>query len=502
LDIVWDEKNKVKIGEFLVRDINPAFESLSGLRREKALNKPLSEVLPGMERGWLDVFEEVAILGKPRFFERRSNIFNKELETLVYAPKPNQLVVMISDISEKKRAEYEKTLLEDQIQQLMKMEAVGRLAGGVAHDFNNILTGIMGYTEMLLSEAESGSPAQEDLREIMKSSQRAASLTQQLLAFSRRQVIAPKIVDLNQLVESSQKMLARIMGEDVEFHFIAGEQLGSVKVDPGQIDQIIMNLAANARDAMLGGGRLTIQTADVSVDEAYCRVHAEAKPGNYIMLSVSDSGCGLDPEVMEHIFEPFYTTKERGKGTGLGLSTVYGIVKQNSGFISVYTEGGLGTTFKIYLPRVDREAETVENGNVIPSLPRGNETILLVEDEGTVRGLARKTLERQGYKILEAKDGEHALKEFQERIGEVKLLLTDVIMPHMNGKQLYDALRKLNIELKVIFMSGYAEDVIAHHGLIEDQMHFIQKPFTIAALTNKVRDALDTPPIREDSGEQ
>ena len=400
------------------------------------------------------------------------------------------ILVASRDISDRKRAEEAKDRLEAQLRQASKMEAVGRLAGGVAHDFNNLLTGISGYTEILLSGVSKGDPMHADLSEIKKAADRAASLTEQLLAFSRKQVIDPKVIDLNELLADSTKMLGRLIGEDVELVFVPGKNLGSVQVDPHQIEQVLINLAVNARDAMPDGGKLTIETTNVVIDEEYVRNRLEAKPGHYVLLTVSDNGCGMPPEVVEHLFEPFFTTKEKGKGTGLGLSMIYGIVQQNRGFIEVDSEVGVGAAFKVYLPAVIGKAESVVKTKK-DVLPTGTETILLVEDEDMVRNLARKVLQRQGYQVLAVERGGKAHELAKDRAVNIDLLLTDVIMPDMNGKQLYETMRALRPDLRVLYMSGYTEDTIAHHGVLEKGINFIQKPFSNESLTRTVREVLD-----------
>jgi len=394
------------------------------------------------------------------------------------------------DITERKRAQAEKEILEEQLRQSQKMEAIGRLAGGVAHDFNNIMTGITGYAEMILQTVELDDALRADIEEIRRAGERAAGLTNQLLAFSRKQVIAPKVILPNAVIERSEKMLRRIIGEDIDLLFRPGEALGRIKADPAQIDQILVNLAVNARDAMPGGGRLTLETQNVSIDEAYCRIHGDAQPGEFVMMAVSDDGQGMDEQTLKQIFEPFFTTKPKDRGTGLGLATVYGIVRQNNGFINVYSEPNVGSSFKIFFPRVFEEPQPLGVTAKDPQ-HRGSETVLLVEDEDMVRGLAKRVLELQGYTVLEAVDGGRACLECSRHEGTIHLLLTDVIMPAMNGRELYETLRGMKPELKVLFMSGYTENVIAQHGVLDPGTPFIQKPFTIESLACKVREVLD-----------
>jgi len=399
---------------------------------------------------------------------------------------------VIQDVTERKRAEEEMANLQEQLRQSQKMEAVGQLAGGIAHDFNNLLTVIKGYSQLSLLELKEGDPLKANIEEIQKASQRAADLTRQLLAFSRRQILDIKVLNLNTILQDLDRMLHRILGEDIELIYGLAEDLGKVKTDPGQIEQVIMNLAVNARDAMLSGGKLIIETANLELDETYARTHIGATPGHYVMVSVSDTGCGMSSEVKERIFEPFFTTKEKGKGTGLGLSTVYGIVKQSGGYIWVYSEPGCGTTFKIYVPRVEDESSDLDHKEDTAHSLFGGETILLVEDEPSVRGLAVRVLREQGYTLLEASNGDEALRIFQEQKDKkISLLMTDVVMPQMGGKELSNRLKILQSDIKVLFISGYTDDAIVHRGVLEPGTNFLQKPFSPAALAHKVRDVLD-----------
>ena len=383
--------------------------------------------------------------------------------------------------------------LEEQLRQSQKMEAVGKLAGGVAHDFNNLLTIITGYSQLLLDRIGQDSPLRGNLMEIKKAGDRASSLTQQLLAFSRRQVLKPKVLDLNSVVAGLEGMLQRLVGEDIHLVTALDPELGPVKADPGQIEQAIMNLVVNARDAMPQGGRLSIETANnVERTKADSRGESLKEPATYAMLAVSDTGCGMDAQTQARIFEPFFTTKEVGKGTGLGLSTVYGIVEQSGGHIDVASELGRGTTFKIYLPRVD-DAVTERGGDkVSASQPRGTETVLIVEDEPGVRALARDTLQRRGYSVLEARHGIEALVIGDQHPGTIHLLMADVVMPQMNGREVAERLLRVRPKVKVLYVSGYTEDAIVHHGVLAPGTNFLQKPFTPDDLSEKVREVLDT----------
>ncbi|MFQ5932321.1 MAG: ATP-binding protein, partial [Nitrospiraceae bacterium] len=367
------------------------------------------------------------------------------------------------------------------------------LAGGIAHDFNNVLTVIMGYSERLLRHLGQNDPQRSNVEEIQSASERAASLTQQLLAFSRRQVLEPKVLDLNEVVTSTENMLQRMIGEDVHVVTVLRSELGCVEVDPGKLEQVMMNLAINARDAMPQGGKLIIETSNVDLEESLTRDGVTVQPGQYVMLAVSDTGHGMDHETKARIFEPFFTTKEAGKGTGLGLSTVYGIVKQSGGFIFAYSELGRGTTFQIYLPRVGKAADSVEEPRVSTDLPDGCETVLLAEDEPKVRGLVRDTLCRYGYTVLEARHGIEALVLGAQHKGPIHLLLTDVVMPQLSGPELAGQLRSSRAALKVLYISGYTQDAVAHQGVLDPGVMLLQKPFTSDVLVRKVREVLDAP---------
>jgi PAS domain S-box-containing protein len=394
-------------------------------------------------------------------------------------------VVMFRDVTERKR-------LEEQFRQAQKMEAVGRLAGGVAHDFNNLLTIINGYSDIVSTKLVPTDPARELVKEIGKAGERAAGLTRQLLAFSRQQVLEPRVLDLNEVVRGVTKMLQRLIGEDLDVKTVLAHDLGNVKVDPGQVEQVLTNLAVNARDAMPQQGQLTIETGNAELDESYAQTHPEVRPGRYVLLAVSDTGHGMTEEVKRRIFEPFFTTKEVGKGTGLGLATVFGIVKQSEGIIEVYSEVGRGTTFKIYLPRVEEKPlRTSKSSPGLRTTPRGSETILLVEDEKAVRALTRFALEQAGYTVLEAAHGLDALRLCEAHAGPIHLLVSDVVMPQLGGRELAERLTTLRPQMRVLFLSGYTPDAVVRHGVIEADVAFLQKPFTLDALTRKVREVLD-----------
>ncbi|MBI4643150.1 MAG: PAS domain S-box protein, partial [Deltaproteobacteria bacterium] len=383
--------------------------------------------------------------------------------------------------------------LEDQLNKAQRMEAIGILAGGVAHDFNNLLTAIMGYGEMMMLGLRKEDPFSLYVEEITKAANRGAALTNQLLAFSRKQILQPRVINLNDVVIDMDKMLRRLIGEDIELLTFIDQELGFVKADPGQIEQILMNLAVNARDAMPDGGKLTLETANVYLDDAYARSHVGVTPGPYVMVAVSDSGLGMDAETMSRIFEPFFTTKESGKGTGLGLATVYGIVKQSGGHIWVYSEPGQGTTFKVYLPRVEEKAEELKPKAAAPTSLEGNETILVVEDDAALRELISTALRRYGFKMLEAAHGGEALLICERQEPPIHLMLTDVVMPQISGTALAARLQRLHPEMKVLYMSGYTENAIVHHGVLDSKVNFIPKPFRVLALVQKVREVLDSP---------
>jgi PAS domain S-box-containing protein len=395
------------------------------------------------------------------------------------------------DITERRLAEAEKEKLKAQLLQAQKMESVGRLAGGVAHDFNNMLGVILGHAELALLKAKEDNDLISDLEEIQKAAKRSADITKQLLAFARKQPISPRQLDLNDTIESMLDMLRRLIGEDIDLVWKPSPHLWYVKMDPSQIDQILANLCINAKDAIDGVGKLTIETGRKTFDDAYCKEHAGFIPGDFVLLAVSDNGCGMDKNTLDNLFEPFFTTKEMGKGTGLGLATIYGIVKQNNGFINIYSEPGQGSTFKIYLPRLVAEENTDKAVPEKKPAAGGTETILLVEDEPTILRMTRMMLERKGYRVLSAATPTEAVEKAKNHSGPIDMLMTDVVMPEMNGRDLSGKITDLYPGIRLLFMSGYTANVIAHHGVLDDGLAFIQKPFSMAEMAAKIREVLD-----------
>lgn len=479
-------------GELL--DCNPAFVQILGLKSvEEAKRHNMTTMFSSSE-------ENDNLL---RILRKKKKVIDYELEMRRVDGKPIHVIENVIgkfdnngnlveiqgylfDITERKK-------LEQQLFQAQKMEAVGRLAGGVAHDFNNQLSVIMGYSEMVLEQAaKQGNVRHDYLQEILKAAQHSADLTRQLLAFARKQIVAPKVLSLNDAITDILKMLQRLIGEDIDLIWRPRADLCKVKIDPAQIDQILANFLVNARDAISGVGRVVIRTENIVFDEDYCADHVGFTPGKYVLLEVSDNGYGMDKETLANIFEPFFTTKEQGKGTGLGLATVYGIVKQNEGFINVYSEPDEGTIFRIYLPRFIDEATYVPAAPAPETVPYGTETILLVEDEETILTMGKRMLEKLGYTVLASGTPLEALHQVETYPGNIHLLITDIVMPGMNGRNLADQLYSIKPALKCLFMSGYTANVIAHRGILDEGVHFIQKPFSIKDLAAKVREALES----------
>jgi len=477
--------------------VNPSAARILGYTVEELLGKPAMEVVPEDQRPIMEELQKRRIQGLTDRYEL--DLLKKDgtrIHVLVSASplydEKGQFVgslAVFTDITPLKKAEEEQERLREQLFQSQKLEAIGRLAGGVAHDFNNILTAIIGHTELALMKTSPGDPVHENLKEILDAANESAKLTSQLLGFARKQTIIPRVLNVNQKIQEKFSMLKRLIGEDVELRWIPGSNLWKVRIDPNQVDQILTNLLVNAKDA--GAKTITIETQNVAIDETYLEKHPYFRPGKYVLLAVSDDGCGMDEETLQHIFEPFFTTKEPGKGTGLGLSTVYGIVKQNDGFIHVYSEPGEGTTFKIYLPRYVGDGEEHAEDNAVKLAPGRGETILVVEDEKKILNVVKTMLEQLGYRVLTAQRPTKALEIAQVHGGKIDLLLTDVIMPEMSGKDLAEQLLQQYPHLKVLYMSGYTADHIANHGVLEPGVAFISKPLKIQELAVKIREVLD-----------
>jgi len=467
---------------------NDAYSKISSLALADVRGKTVREVWPQTEESWFEVYGEVARTGESKHFEMAHAPTSGIYACTAYRPwaSRDRVCCVFENITERLK-------LQAQLEQAVRLESVGRLAGGVAHDFNNLLTAIIGNLELAQSSLREGDPVFDHIEQAVRASERATSLTRQLLAFSRRQIIEPRIVDLNDLVENVGKILLRLIGEDIRLSFELGRDLASVEVDPGQFEQVLINLAVNARDAMADGGSLHIATSNVELDEHYCALHPEVSPGRYLLLAVSDTGHGMTAETMAHIFEPFFTTKEKGKGTGLGLAMVFGTVKQAGGSIEVYSELGMGSVFKVYLPRAARSKDDVwPPSRVVLGPSSGHETILFVEDSDEVRALGVEILGSLGYSVIEAANGEEAVRVSRTHGGKIDLLFTDVVMPGMNGRKLAETLLESRPETKVLYTSGYTENVIVHHGILEKRLSFIAKPYTRGTLSRKVREVLDS----------
>jgi two-component system, cell cycle sensor histidine kinase and response regulator CckA len=480
---------------FHVTAWNPSAERVFGYSREEAVGQHGSFIVPAqfrqnVDRVWQDLLNQ-----KGGVRNTNDNV-TKDGQTITCEWYNTPLVddsgrvlgvaSLVQDVTER-------FALEERLRQSQKMEAVGRLAGGVAHDFNNLLTVILGYSQILAEGVPAGSRLAESTAQIKSAADRASGITRQLLAFSRKQVLSPRVINLNDIMLNLDSLLRRLIGEDIEVLTVPDNALGSVKADPGQLEQVIMNLALNARDAMPRGGKLTLETSNAQLDESYARRHQPAEPGRYVMLAVSDTGHGMTAETQARIFEPFYTTKEVGKGTGLGLSMVYGIVKQSGGYIWVYSEPDRGTTFKIYLPRVDQPVESSGAEHLPRAVQRGTETILLVEDDAQLRQLSSSVLAHCGYKMLVASSPEEGLAICKENHRDIRLLITDVVMPRMNGRQLAEQIVQVSPNVRVLYISGYTSNAIVHYGVLDPGLWFLPKPFTLSSLIAKVREVLDSP---------
>ena len=468
-------------------DVNSAAAALYGYTREEFKALSLADI---QDRAEVErFFAELSRPGRApasswRHRAKGGRVLEVEIAVheIEYGTQKAQLAVLM-DVTGRKQ-------LEDKLRQAQKMEAVGMLAGGVAHDFNNLLTIISGYSQLILNNVPSDDPNRHFAEQILRAGDRAAALTKQLLAFSRRQVLQPKVLDLNRLVAGLGAMLQRLIGEDIDLRMALEPNLGRVSADPGQLEQVLMNLVVNARDALPMGGTIRIETANVDLDETYTTSHFKLKQGPYVLLAVSDNGTGMDEATRQRLFEPFFTTKATGQGTGLGLSTVFGIVQQSGGSMDVYSEAGQGTTVKVYLPRIDQPA-SLESEKDQLTAARGTETILVVEDDDMVRNLVRETLEREGYKVLDAAGPVDARRESEHHKGAIQLLITDVVMPKGSGRELADQLVRRRPKMKVLYMSGYTDTAIVNSGLLQQEVAFLQKPFTPAALNAKVREVLE-----------
>jgi PAS domain S-box-containing protein len=484
--IVWGNEKMVAISGFPLEQIYNAgsFVDLIAPESQGFVVENFQKFLTGLDYEHHYVFSFMTASGEKRLAEKYMSDFTEQ-------SGQRKLIISIMDITDRRKAEEDKQLLTDQLQQAMKMEAVGRLAGGVAHDFNNLLTGIIGNISLILMHMNPDDPLVGTLTEVNRAAESAAALTRQLLAFSRKQIIEPRVINLNDTLSVMRKMLVRLIGEDIEFITIPGEGLGAVKIDPGQFEQILVNLTLNARDALPGGGKVVIETANVELDKDYCDLHGCSNPGPYVMLSVCDNGHGMSAEVKEHLFEPFFTTKEIGRGTGLGLATIYGIVKQADGIIEIDSDEGRGTTFRIYLPRVTEQVAKREIKNSAAAVEGGDETVLLVEDEDIVRELAAIILKRLGYRVLVTRNGADACELAKSHKEGIDLLFTDIVMPGIDGRELAERLAVTCPEMKVLYTSGYTEDTIVHRGILEEGLNFISKPYHPQELASKLREVLD-----------
>lgn len=474
--------------------VNEALVRYARRGKDELIGRTMTECYPGIDE--TPMFAALQRCMLARQHERMENEFtfpggSKGWFELRFIPVPQGVCILSLDITAEKRSQRDLATAEEQLRQVQRLEAIGRLAGGVAHDFNNVLSVILSYCDFMLTDLRPGDPLRADVEQIQQAGQRAAALTRQLLAFSRQQAMQLQVLDLNEVVAGAETMLRRLLGADVALTLLLAQGLWKVKADPGQIEQIVVNLAVNARDAMPTGGKLSIETKNVELDEQYAELHHGVEPGPYVMLAVSDTGHGMDPDTQARVFEPFFTTKELGRGTGLGLATVFGIVKQCGGHIWLYSEPGHGATFKIYLPRAAAGAVPRATATVPPVATRGTETVLVVDDDDQVRGVTVGILRRAGYRVLEASNAGEALLICEEHSSRIHLLLTDVVLPRVSGRQLAERVAGIRPDMRVLYMSGYTNDAVLQHGILESDVAYLQKPITPDALTRKVREVLD-----------
>jgi len=489
-DIICDDAGRPVDYRFIT--VNPAFERLTGLRADDILGRRVLEVLPGVEPHWIETFGKVALTGEPVTFENVVADLDKHFEVTAFRPAPGQFACIFADITERKRAEAERERLQAQLAQSQKMESVGRLAGGVAHDFNNMLSVILGHTELAIDSVAPGQPIHQDLTEILTATRRSAELTRQLLTFARKQTVNPRPLVLNDVVEGMLKMLQRLIGEDIDLVWHPADEAWLVEVDPGQVDQMLVNLCVNARDAIDEGGRIAIRAGTTTLSDADCSGRDDFRPGEYVTLVVEDDGCGMSREILARACEPFFTTKPVGKGTGLGLASVYGAAQQNGGFVTIDSVPTQGTTVTIFLPRHGGEAVPYgSDGAGKPDRPANHETILLVEDEPAILTLNTTALRRLGYRVIAASSPKQALQVADEHDGDIDLVITDVIMPEMNGRDLVETLQARRPRLKRLYMSGYTDDIIAQHGVLDPGVPFLQKPYSMRDFASNVRSVLD-----------
>ena len=481
-------------GRLVFTGFNPAAERILGVDHSSFVGKAIEEAFPSLIGTEVPArYRETARLGTPwrtEHIDYRDKRIAGAFEVYAFQTEPGRMVALFNEITERKRAEEERARLEEQYRQAQKMEAVGQLTGGVAHDFNNLLQVINGYADIAAQDLPPDHPSRDAIAQVAKAGERAARLVSQLLTFSRRQIMRPVDLDLNDTIEDMLKMLRRVIGEHIEIEWMPGNRLGAVHADRGMIEQALMNLCVNARDAMPDGGRLTIETENVRVDPEFCKSHAWARPGRYVLVSVSDTGCGMSDEILEHVFEPFFTTKEIGKGTGLGLATVYGIVKQHDGMVTVYSEPGKGSIFKLYWPQIERPAQAVGAALDAP-VAGGHETVLVAEDDPAVLALAQAILEASGYTVLTARNGAEAVNVLRARADQIALAVLDVVMPEMGGREAYDRMQRIRPGLKVVFASGYSENAVHTNFVLDKGLSLLQKPYTRQVLLRAVRAALD-----------